>query len=100
MSTDDSLEESDEKASHPAVPVEEGMDRLELDVSHPGLHEHRKRRLVVVQEPLEGCHALLDLLVRGRDKEGLTRPGPPDPVLRPSELAGGLIAPSTVREKD
>src|SRR5881409_2595943 len=76
------------------------MDRLELDVRHSRLHEHRKRRLVVVQEPLEGCHALLDLLVRGRDKEGLTRPGPPDPVLRPSELAGGLIAPSTVREKD
>lgn len=46
-------QEGDEQAAHPAVAVEEWMDRLELDVGQPGADQGGQLGTRLVQEALQ-----------------------------------------------
>src|SRR5262245_50468757 len=93
-------EKSNQEPAHPTISIQEGMDRLELDMCHPGLHQEWQPGVVVVQEPFEGGHAPLHLLVRRWDEQGRSWTSPSDPVLRSPKLAGVLPASSSMREEE
>src|SRR5439155_27312930 len=92
-------QERDEQPAYPPVPVEEGMDGLELDVREPRPDEDRERSLLVMEEALEVPHAVRDGVGWRRHEVRGARPAAADPVLRPTELAGLLPAPPSAGEE-
>ena len=89
----------DEEPPDPAVPVQEGMDRLELVMRQR--HVDQRRHHALVEELLPGPEAGHQLLGRGRHIarrrwRGARRP---DPVLGAPELPGyGAVAPHSRHE--
>ena len=79
-------QQSDQEPSDSSVAVEERVDSLELGVRERGLHEHRRRVGIVVDELLEGAHCCGDLLPRRRDETCRRGSGPAEPVLVAAEL--------------
>src|SRR5437870_1342062 len=92
--------ESDHQAADAAVAVQERVNRFELNVSQRGLDQGWIRRMLVVNEPLEISHAVLDPMRRRRNKMGIARPGPTEPVLTPAKFARRLFAAAAFRKQN
>ena len=82
--------EGDEQSADPAVPVEEGMDGLELDVDQTRLDQSSIGSRLV-HEAFEGGHASLDLLRRRGHELRVAWAGTPYPVLTCPELTRLLV---------
>ena len=80
--------EGDEQAPDPAIAVEEGVDRFELDMEQPRLDERREFRGGFMHETLEGIKACMEFMRRRRDEQGVPGARTTDPVLRSAEFAG------------
>src|SRR6266498_5290977 len=80
-------QERHEQPSDAPVAVEERVDRLELRVGEPGVHERRER--LIVQELLEVAENVHELPRWRRHERRVSdrRGAGADPVLRPPELA-------------
>ena len=92
-------EQRDQQPPDAAVAVEEGVDGLELHVRERRLDEHRQVVAVVVQEALQGGHAVGDGRVRRRHEDGVAGARAADPVLAAAELARVLVAAAAAREQ-
>jgi hypothetical protein len=90
-------QKGDEKAADAAVAVEEGVDRLELDVSERGADE--RRHGLVVEKLLQCAEAVEDVVGRRRDEEGVAGARAADPVLRRAEFTGLFFAAATFGEE-
>ena len=84
--------ERDQQAPDPAVAVQEGVDRLELNMEQPRLDERREFRGLFMHEALKGIEACIDLVRRRRHEQGVAGARAADPVLRSAECAGGFGA--------
>ena len=91
--------EGDQKAPHPSVAVEEGMDGLELDMSEAGPQEQGQPVVVRVQKAFQIEHAIGDRGNRRRDETRHTRSQSADPVLRTAKLPGRLVAATAPAEQ-
>src|SRR5690606_26938854 len=91
--------QSDQEAPDASVPVQEGVDRLELDVSECRPDE---RRVLppVVQKPLEVGHAVRDVMRRRRHELGVPGTSATDPNLAGPELSGPLFGTATLSEQN
>ena len=61
-------EERHQKTANAAVAVEEGMDRLELDMEQTGFDQRRQARLRFMDEPLESVEAGVEFADRRRNE--------------------------------
>lgn len=86
--------EGDEEASHAPVPVEEGVDGLELIVANGDANELGDRDLVVVPKGLEVAHEGGDLVVMRGDEDGVGEAGSANPVLAAAEFPRSLSLPT------
>src|ERR1022692_781298 len=92
--------ECDEQPAKAAVAIEERVNCLELDVDQTGFDEQREIRPLLVQEQLEGVHAIEDEIRRWRNEGCGPRTGAADPVLALPELAGLVVVSPSIRLKD
>ena len=90
----------DEQPPDPAIAIEEGMYRLELDMGERRLDQGRQAALLFMEEALKVAHQVEDAVSRWRDEEGVARPRTADPVLRGAERARLLSAAAPGREQD
>lgn len=72
-------QEADEQPTHTQVPVQEGMDSLELDVRQSAVEE-RRRVLPVTEEALEVIQRPLHLRHGRRDESGAREGASPGPI--------------------
>jgi hypothetical protein len=84
-------QERDHETAETAVPVQERVDRLKLNVDERCLDQHRQVGAVLVQKDLQGPHALHHLLRWGRHEHSVPRARAADPVLAPAELSRLLL---------
>jgi hypothetical protein len=89
----------DQQPPDTTVSVQERVDRFELHVSQRSRYEHGILRARLVKGALERRHQLIDQRRRRRYEVRVPRPGPADPVLRSSELAGLLLASAPAGEQ-
>jgi hypothetical protein len=74
-------QQGDEEAAQTAVAVEERVDSLELHVGQRRLHQRRRARRLIVQEPLQVPHAEEHLTRRRGHEDRIPGPRAADPVL-------------------
>ena len=91
--------EGDEYSSHPAVSVQERVDRLELQVGQGDSDQRRHPVVAGVEEEFQVSHAPVHGASRRGYEGRVARPGAADPVLRAAEVARVLVPSASARHQ-
>src|SRR5262245_41469473 len=92
-------DERNEQAADAPVAIQKRMDSLELDVRQSGFDQRWIGRVFVVNEAFQRAHAILNVGGWRWNEMRVSGPRAANPVLRATEFARRLLAPSASREQ-
>ncbi len=89
-----------QQAANAAIAIQEGVNRLKLQVNHCRLHQRRQWLRSIMDKPFQVRQQGGHPLGRGRHKNRIAGARAPNPVLRAAQLAGLFaIAPHAVQQQ-
>ena len=95
-------QERDQQSPDPAVPVEKGVDGLELGVRQADADERRQTVRVAMQKVLQSAQGVRDFVGRRRNEDGLVEraAGGTDPILRRAVIRRAPTGRPALRARD